>query len=169
MGQQRERRLTAEYAVQRLVQAQAVIQGCPLGPIPQAIAESTPAALARRVARPWRPESDILAVWPDGIEVIEVKIFKLVDGISKLPMYAHLVENTPELQRYLPREIRMRLVCPWVSDAALSYAQSIGVIVERFCPEWIQGYVEDQHRYWTKEYREAREERKRRLAELGLQ
>ncbi|MCL5026644.1 MAG: hypothetical protein M1531_09170 [Chloroflexi bacterium] len=168
MTEQRERRLAGEYCAQRLVQAQVVIQGCPLGPIPPEIEARAEVALARRMARPWRPECDILAVWPDGIEVIEAKIFKLVDGAAKLLLYASLVPTTPELQRYLPRPVRMRLICPWVSPGVEQFAERSGVIVERFSPAWIQDYVEAQHNYWTKGYREARAERQRRIQELGL-
>jgi len=168
MTQQRERRLAGEYAATRLGQALVVIQGCPLGPIPQAIAESMPLAIARRVSRPWRPEADIVAVFGDGIEVIECKIFKLIDGAAKLPLYASLVGQTPELQTHLPRPVRMRLVCPWVSIAVQQFADGASIIVEHFAPAWIESYVESMHNYWTREYRQARAERQRRLAELGL-
>ena len=59
----------------------------PLGPVPEYLkkAHGTPKAI--RIYRPWRPEVDCLVIMPGALVLIEAKIFKYMDGLSKLPVY----------------------------------------------------------------------------------
>jgi len=151
----RETRLCSEYVAQYFPQDLVRLR-CPLGPIPKAIQEMVPGQKALTAARPWRPEVDALIIKDDKIILLECKIFKIMDGLSKLPLYRSLVPETPELQRYLDRPVEMLLVVPWTAPWIQVAAEKLGVVVDVFKPEWIAEYVEEWHRYWTREYRMAR-------------
>jgi len=126
------------------------------------------AAKARKVYRPSRPEIDAV-VWTEKyLILVEGKIYKVMDGLAKLPVYASLVPTTTELANDLDKEIRMELLCvnplPWIEEAA----EKAGVAVIRFTPPWILEIWEDRDRYWTPEAIAKREEKKRILRSLGI-
>jgi len=140
----------------------------PLGPIPKETQSDYGLLKGLRVYRPWRPECDAAVYCGDHTVLIEAKIFKYMDGLSKLPVYASLVPTTPELSPW-PKDVRLELLIPtkitWVEDAALK----MGVrVVSSFTPEYIKQAWDERDKYWTKEAIEQREERKRKLQELGI-
>jgi len=158
--------LSAEYVVEKLSKATWYQLGQPLGPPVVTVTAAKDLRQAIAESRPWRPEVDIAAVFPGHIEIIEVKIWKLVDGISKLPFYKALVPNTPELVEYRNLPIIMKLVCPWVTDSVMLFAQEAGVNVEVFSQPWVEGYVQEMHAYWTRDARIAREIRLERIRKM---
>jgi hypothetical protein len=121
-----------------------------------------------RVYRPWRPEVDAAARWSNKTILVEAKIFKYMDGLSKLPIYKSLLPDTPELAHW-PADVIMELLIPAPISWVQSAAANIGVrVVSNFVPEYIKKAWEERDKYWTKEAIELREERKRKLWELGL-
>lgn len=139
-----------------------------LGPIPTETQKDYGLLKGLRVYRPWRPEVDAAARLPTQTVLVEAKIFKYMDGLSKLPIYKSLVPSTPELAHW-PKDVIMELLIPapipWVIDAA----RIAGVkVVTTFVPEYIQRVWNERDKYWTKEAIEKREERKRMLQELGF-
>ena len=141
---------------------------CPLGPIPNAFKKMYGEGKARKVYRPWRPEVDACVVAPDRIYLIEAKIQKFMDGLSKLPVYKALVEDTPELEDYKGLPVHMRLLMPahipWVETAA----EKMGVEVVVEAPEFIKEVWKERDKYWTKPMLKKREERKKALKKLGF-
>lgn len=140
----------------------------PLGPIPKETQADYGLIKGLRVYRPWRPEVDAAARWTNKTILVEAKIFKYMDGLSKLPVYKSLLSETPELTHW-PTDVIMELLIPekitWVERAALN----MGVkVVSSFVPEYIKRAWEERDKYWTKEAIEEREERKRKLQELGM-
>jgi len=111
---------------------------------------------------------DAVAVEHGRLVFIEAKVFKLVDGLAKLPLYASLLPTTPELHDKKDLQVVMRLVAPWTSPNVETMARSQGIEVVVFSPAWIADYVEQYQHYWTAEYREARAERQRLREELGV-
>ena len=140
---------------------------CPLGPIPDELKALYGPAKAAGVYRPWRPEVDALVVLPRYILLIEAKIFKYMDGLSKLPVYASLVKKTPELSVLLPRDIIMHLLIPTVIPWVIVAAAEAGVEVKIVAPDWVMGFWRERDLYWTPENRMRREERKELLKKLG--
>jgi hypothetical protein len=64
------------------------------------------------------------------------------------------------MELLIPAEI------PWVKEAA----ESQGVrVVSHFVPDYIKQVWEERDKYWTKDQMEAREERKRKLKEIGYE
>ena len=140
----------------------------PLGPVPAEITKAYGETKGINVYRPWRPEVDALVIQKGGIVLLEAKIQKFMDGLSKLPVYKSLIPTTPELLKYRAYPVELRLLIPasvaWV--VASAHAQNILVIVD--APDYILDAWNDRDKYWTKEATEERDRRKQKLKELGL-
>jgi hypothetical protein len=163
-----ETRLLAEYLKERVL-PHPFIQKVPLGGIDEELIAKEGTRRAIGFSRPFRPEVDAVVIYDSVIEVIEAKIFKIVDGIAKLPLYASLVPTTPELARYMPRKVGMRLVVPWCSDLVWQMAENMSVVVEIFCPGWVKDEVERYHRYWTADYKRERDEKRKLREYFGVE
>jgi len=141
----------------------------PLGAIPKGLAEEMGEAKALAFFRPWRPEVDAIVILPRHLILIEGKIFKVMDGLSKLPIYKSLVPLTPELAEYRDFPVIMQLLCvrplPWVEQAA---AQNDVKIVP-WAPDWLIKIWEERDKYWTREEVLKREDRKKTLKALGYE
>ena len=142
---------------------------CPLGPIPEELKKMHGEAKAIKVYRPWRPEVDACVIQPRRMVLIEAKIQKFMDGLSKLPVYKTLVPLTPELKPWWDFPIDMILLIPqeipWIRAAALR----MDVAVSTEAPKFIKKEWGERDKYWTKPYLEKREERKKKLKELGYE
>jgi len=162
-----EPRWVSEYMAQTYPKAEVRLR-VPLGPIPRELEKEYGLLKGLRVYRPSRPEVDAAARWTNKTILVEAKIFKYMDGLSKLPHYAKLVSKTPELAHW-PTDIIMELLIPadipWVKADALEWGIRV---VTHFVPEYIRQAWEERDKYWTKESMELREERKRKLQELGM-
>lgn len=140
---------------------------CPLGPIPPELIQLHGEAKARRIHRPWRPEVDALVLLPGQIVLIEAKIQKYMDGLSKLPVYKSLIPVTPELREYRDLPVRMILLLPTRIAWVVAAAERMGVDVAYDAPDFILKVWAERDKYWTKPYLEKREARKKILGELG--
>lgn len=168
MTEQRERRLIAEYAIEKLTGYRYVF-GHPLGPVAGSLEAEVGLARAIKLSKPFRPEVDLLCYFGTSLLLIEAKIFRIVDGAAKLSVYKALVPTTPELAPYLDRPVRMRLVVPWNSVQTQAIADSQGIEVDIFRPSWVDQYVEQYQQYWTAEARTARAEKQRIRTLLGVE
>jgi len=164
---ERETRLVSEYVHSKYKDAEAVRFRCPLGPIPEELTREVGYGKAIGLMRPFRPEVDALVVTKDEIVLIEGKIFKWMDGISKLPVYASLVPETPELKQFLGRRLKMVLVTPKDMPQIKSAAAALGVEVDIFRPQWVEDYLKELEMYWSPESTQARNARKKILEMLG--
>jgi hypothetical protein len=139
----------------------------PLGPIPKETQADYGLMKGLRVYRPWRPECDAAARWKNTTILVEAKIFKYMDGLSKLPVYRSLLSTTPELAHW-PADVVMELLIPAPITWVLTAAQNLGVrVVHTFTPEYIKQAWDERDKYWTKDAIALREERKRKLQEAG--
>ena len=162
-----EPRWVSEYMAATYPKAEVRFR-VPLGPIPKETQADYGLMKGLRVYRPWRPEVDAAARWMNKTILVEAKIFKYMDGLSKLPVYKSLLPTTPELA-YWPKDVVLELLLPvsinWVEAAARE--QNIKV-VSHFVPDYIKQVWEERDKYWTKDAVSLREERKRKLQEAGL-
>lgn len=168
MSQQRERALIGAYIRERWP-ARRVILGCPLGPVPLTLVATWGRIKAARLARGIRPEVDALVFDDHRLVIIEAKIVKWLDGLAKLPLYKGLVATTPELLEYLDWPVDMVLCTPWANESIDAAAAAQGVRVDVFSTPEVEVYAQELGKYWTKEYRERRQERKLALERLGLE
>lgn len=162
-----EPRWVSEYMLATFPKAEVRLR-VPLGGIPKDTQQTYGLMKGLRVYRPWRPEVDAAATWMNKTILVEAKIFKYMDGLSKLPVYKSLLSSTPELAHW-PTDVEMRLLIPapitWVQQSAAD----LGVkVVSDFVPDYIRKAWEERDKYWTKDAVQAREDRKRRLQEAGL-
>jgi hypothetical protein len=63
----------------------------------------------------------------------------------------------------------MELVVGWTNPNLEIMARDAGVTVRVFCPDWLGKVVEEQHRYWTSDYRREREEKLKRRELFGVE
>lgn len=158
-----ETRMVSEYIKTNYSQFPSIMAQ-PLGGVPNALMETEGYQRALGVMRPFRPEVDAIVILPNHLLIIEAKVWQVMNGLAKLPMYKSLVPFTPELKEYMPRDVLMELVVGWTSPNLELMANDHGIAVKVFCPDWLKEVVADMHHYWTKEYREQRE-RKLQLRE----
>lgn len=142
---------------------------CPLGPIPEEVKKLYGQAKGISFYRPWRPEVDAIVVMPSALLLLEAKIFKYMDGLSKLPVYKSLIPTTPELQEYKDFNVVMRLLIPvhiaWVEAAGAAS----GVEVHVWSTPEIDKAWNERDKYWSKDAQFIREQRKKAMRDLGFE
>jgi hypothetical protein len=99
MYQPREHRLLSEWLHEKYP-SYPVRMCVPLGPAPKEIVDRVGEEKALSASRPWRPEVDAIVFLERKLLVVEAKIFRVMDGLSKLQVYDTLVPSTPELRDY---------------------------------------------------------------------
>ena len=163
-----EPRWVSEYIKNNYPDAEIRLR-CPLGPVPDQLKDLYGPAKAARVYRPSRPEVDALVILEEAILIIEAKVFKYMDGLSKLPVYKALIPKTDELLALLPRPIIMHLLLPREIPWVMAAAESLGVEVITEAPDWVLEVWAERDKYWTPGARMKREERKALLKKLGFE
>lgn len=163
-----ETRLVAEYLAER-VWPLPYKQRVPLGPPLPGLTEEHGEEMAIRMSRPFRLEVDAAYWTNDRLVLVEAKIFRLLDGLAKLPIYRGEVPLSPDLREHHGKRVEMELVAPWTSQDIERRAAAMGIHVVVFAPEWIAQVVADYHLYWTPEYRQARDEKIRLRQLLGVE
>lgn len=167
MRREVEPRWVAEYIVANYPKDEARYR-VPLGEIPKSIIDQFGESKAAKAFRPWRPEVDAVVIQTNKLILIEGKIFKAMDGLAKLPVYAGLVPSTPELQAHVakPREMQLLVVraLPWVLNAATNN----NVKIIEWAPTWVVQIWEERDKYWAPENVAKRDQRKQKLQEMGF-
>jgi hypothetical protein len=166
--QQVETRLLAEYLKLTYYQY-SYIDKVPLGAVSKELMSQVGYQTAIGLSRPMRPEADALVLHPKYLILIEAKVWHIVDGLAKLPLYKSLVPVTPELKTYLDRPVLLELVVPWTNPNLEMMASRAGVAIRIYKPAWINEVVARVQNYSTPEYRQAREEKLRNRELLGLE
>jgi len=155
-SRQVETRLISEYLKDRYSKFQFILKQ-PLGPVSEDLLKKEGYKRGMGIARPFRPEVDAVVILPRHLIIVEAKVWSIINGLAKLPLYKSLVPHTSELKEYMPRDLLMQLVVGWTNPSLAIMAGDLGVQVRVFCPDWLKGIVDDMHKYWTREYREGRE------------
>ena len=166
--QQVEKRLIAEYLKANYSQF-PFISGQPLGMVSPELMAQEGYEKAIRMSRPNRPEVDAIVLHPKWLIMIEAKVWHIVDGMAKLPLYKSLVPFTPELKQYLGREIIMELVVPWSNPNLEIMCRGADIRLHVYKPAWIDEVVRRVQEYGTRDYRLEREKRLRNRELLGLE
>jgi hypothetical protein len=131
----------------------------PLGQVSEELMAREGYKRAIGLARPYRPEVDAVVILPGALVLIEAKVWNVVNGLAKLPMYKSLVPHTPELKQYWHLPVLMELVVGWTYPNLEIMARDADVRLRVYCPPWLEEVVASMHDYWTREYRERREEK----------
>ncbi len=162
-----EDRMIAEYVASAYKDFPYMVH-VPLGRLPPDVVKDVGYTQAIAFMRPYRLEVDAIVVLPRYLVLIETKVFKTIDGLAKLPLYKSLVPFTPELKQYEGREVIMELVVGWTNANLQIMCRDAGVRLVVFSPDWLKGVVDEYHNYWTKEYRDARNQKLELRAYYGL-
>jgi hypothetical protein len=166
--QQVETRMISEYMLQNYGKFTYTL-AVPLGSLPQELLETQGMARTMGIMRPYRPEVDAVVVLPRHLIIVEAKVWNLINGLSKLPLYKSLVPTTPELQQYMPREVLMQLVVGWTNPNLERMAREVAVDLRVFCPPWLKDIVDKMHNYWTPTYRAEREQKLQMREYFGVE
>ena len=157
-SRQVETRLVSEYLKANYPEF-PVIMKQPLGVVSEELMKKEGYKRALGLTRPFRPEVDAVVVLPHNLLIIEAKVWSIVNGLAKLPLYKSLVPVTPELKQYMPRGVIMQLVVGWTNPNLEIMARGLDVEVKLYCPDWLQEVVAGMHNYWTREYQEERQKK----------
>lgn len=160
--------MVSEYILANYGQFHVILTQ-PLGAVDEKLVQEEGTARAIALSRPFRPEVDAIVLLPRYFLIIEAKVWNIINGLAKLPLYKSLVPFTPELKQYQPREVLMQLVVGWTSTNLEIIARDMGVQVVEFHPPWLEEVVEGMHKYWTKEYREERQKKLELREYFGIQ
>lgn len=163
-----ETRLVAEYLKATYPQFPH-ISGVPLGKVSEKLMAEEGYEKAIRMSRPTRPEVDAVVILPRFLILIEAKVWHIIDGMAKLPLYKSLVPFTPELKEYQNNEVIMELVTPWTNPNLEIMCRDAGIYLHVFKPDWINETVARVQLYHTQEYRAERERKLRDRELLGLE
>ena len=166
--QQRERRFMSEYVMRTWPGGNAK-QNVPLGEIPEELVRIHGLTAAAAVWRPSRRRVDAVAWSEDSYFIVEGKIRDPFEGLGRLIVYAEEARATPDLPGYTGQPIIPRLVVPFVSERDRRAALAHDLELVEFRPEWIADYVKERQRYFTAEYRRAREAKERMRDLLGVE
>ena len=165
--QEWETRYVSDYVLQNYPNDRVQYR-VPLGKVPESLIKELGLLKAIGIFRPYRPEVDALVITKDTLVLIEGKIFKVMDGLSKLPVYKSLIPETPELELYKKFPVRAVLVTPKEPVWAAPFIDAQEIFVDIFRPDWLEEYYQAQERYWTPEERMKRLQRKEVLKGLGF-
>jgi len=166
-SRQVETRMISEY-LKLYYSSFSYIMDQPLGRISETLQKEVGYRQAVGISRPFRPIVDAVVILPRHLLIIEAKVWQVVSGMAKLPLYSSLVPFTPELEEYQPREVIMQLVVGWTNDNLELMADAQNIAVKVYSPAWLSEVVEGMQRYWTKEYQQERQAKLRMLKALGL-
>ena len=167
-SRQVETRLIAEYLKEHYSEFTHVLNQ-PLGSVSEELMRQEGYQRALGMSRPFRPVADAMVILPRYLLLVEAKVWNVVNGLAKLPLYKSLVPFTPELQQYHPREVIMRLVVGWSSLNLEIMARSVDVELVVYCPDWLTEVIDGMHKYWTREYREEREKKLKMREFFGVE
>lgn len=159
-GQNRkvETRMVSEYLLRNYGRF-TFIMDVPLGKVDEALMASAGYQKAINTARPFRPRADAIVILPNYLVLVEAKIWNVVNGLAKLPLYKGLIPFTPELAQYMPRDILMELVVATTPSNLQIMARDHNVKLVVYNPEWLQEVADSMNKYWTRDYQTARQEK----------
>lgn len=163
-----ESRLVAEYLKEHYASFPFIVNQ-PLGTISESLMAAEGYNRALRISRPFRPEVDAVVLLPRHLILVEAKVWNVVNGLAKLPLYKSLVPLTPELKQYQDKELLMELVVGWTNTNLEVMARDQNVKVVVYCPEWLVEVVEGMHKYWTADYQRQRQEKLALIEYFGLE
>ncbi|MBA7638657.1 hypothetical protein ES703_46313 [subsurface metagenome] len=157
-SRQVETRMISEYLKENYSEFSYILN-IPLGSVSEQLMKEEGYKRALGLSRPFRPMADAVVILPNYLLLIEAKVWNVVNGLAKLPLYKSLAPVTPELQQYMPRGVIMQLVVGWTNPNLQIMARAADVVLKVYRPLWLEEVVESMHMYWTREYRDTREKK----------
>jgi len=157
-SRQVETRMLSEYLLKTYGKF-SYIMDIPLGRVDEKLMAAQGYQQAINMSRPFRPRADAIVILPRYLVIVEAKVWNVVNGLAKLPLYRSLVPFTPELKDYLPRDVLMELVVGSTPSNLEIMAREQDVKLVIYNPPWMQEIVDSMNKYWTPEYQRLRQEK----------
>ena len=168
MRAERERRYIAEFMVETFRPDQYMLN-VPLGSIPDELVELHGITEAAAIFRPSRRRIDAVAWTMHRYMLIEAKIRDPLEGLGRLNTYYTLAKRTLDLPEYHGQELEKWLVVPYSLSWIIQAAHDDDIKLHIFWRDWIADYVKERQLYFTKEYREARDEKQKIRKAFGVE
>ena len=163
-----ETRMVSEYLLKEYPQY-TTLRAVPLGKVDNELMKSAGYQRALGFSRPYRPEVDAIAILPGAMVLIEAKVWNVVNGLAKLPLYKSLIPFTPELAEYKKLPVIMEIVVGWSNANLEIMARDLDVRIKVFSPAWLTEIVNNMHQYWTADYRNKRAQKLAQREIFGLE
>lgn len=157
-SRQVETRMLSEYLLKNYGTF-PFIMDIPLGRVDEALMAAQGYQQAINMSRPFRPRADAIVILPRYLVLVEAKVWNVINGLAKLPLYKTLIPFTPELKQYLPREVLMELVVGSTPANLEIMARAHDVKLVVFTPDWLKDVVDSMNKYWTPEYQRQRQDK----------
>jgi len=140
--QEWEARFASEYVNKFFPQATTFLH-LRLGVEPQPAKDRDYSESEKRALRVYMRWADAVIVLPTEIKVIEAKLrpAEYPRGIAQLEIYQKIVPHTPELQPFLPRDFKMRLVVAVHDPVAEVLCREKGFEYHAWEPPWYRDYL----------------------------
>ncbi len=167
-SRQVETRMISEYLLANYSKFPCLMAQ-PLGRVDAALMSAQGYERAIKMSRPFRPECDAIVILPNHLLLIEAKVWNIVNGLAKLPLYKSLIPFTPELAQYQPREVLMQIVVGWTNSNLETMAHDLGVTIKIYSPPWLDEVVQKMHNYWTADYQAERQRKLEMRERFGLE
>ena len=140
-----------------------------LGPVPEWAVKQLGYDKASATYMGWRPKVDAVKFFPNGILLLEAKVFKVLEALRNLIGYGLLVPTTEELRPWWNMPVSLRLVVPRQTDILQAQAKAYNIQLDIYTTPAVLEHAAKYEKYWTREYQLERKLRKQRLQELGLE
>ena len=168
MRAERERRYIAEFMAETF-RPDGYMLNVPLGEIPKELVELYGINGAAAIFRPSRRRIDAVAWTMHKYILIEAKIRDPLEGLGRLNTYYNMAKRTPDLPEYHGQEFEKWLVVPFSLNWIIQAAHDDNIKLVVFWRDWIADYVKERQNYFTKEYREARDEKQQIRKVFGVE
>ncbi len=137
-----ERRWIIEYMVRKCSNAIARWAHKRLGVIPPDLKQYA-AGIPVSALRVYQPYVDLVCVFNDRVELIEFKVHDPIRAVSQLQLYRICAQQDPEILKYMPKPIVLKLVY-WRYDAGLdALCKANGIVLEIEKPDWLDPILRD--------------------------
>jgi hypothetical protein len=162
---QRERRYIVEWYKEKYNGIRVKFNAA-IGPVPTETIKELGFERAVRWWRPMRKKIDCLIFDTTKLIAAEAEIVAPLNAIRDIVFYRELLKESPDLGEWLNKPHEMVLVVPYKTEEVERLCQKFDIRLDVFKPAWIDKYLEERHKYWTKEGELQRMERKRRLGKI---
>lgn len=145
--QQVERRMQAEYLVEFYPHLRT-FQNLRLGKIKSSLYQDIPKDIPERLFLIKNPRADAVVISPTTLYLLEFALEMNWNHVAQLMYYNEHIKETKELQPYLPRVIKLRLIYAVFEPAAAMYADKNNIDIEQYVMPWMLPRIDKIKRHY---------------------
>lgn len=145
--QQVERRMQAEYLVEFYSHLKT-FQNLRIGKIKSELFKDIPKDIPERVFLVKNPRADAVVISPTTMYLLEFALEMNWNHVAQLMYYLEHLKQTAELQKFLPRVIKLRLIYAIYEPGAGSYATKNDIDTEQYLRPWMLPLISKIKRHY---------------------